>query len=121
MTGVQTCALPIFLKGKLHKAEQKLNELMKRARKEGEKLAFQAEIQRIKRNISTYKRKSLEARISLLYTRNKLENLKPDNTSSRNQSPEMIKNLRKIGLEFNGARIRKRIDDYLIDCYEERS
>ena len=102
---------------KVKASKEKLEDLFEIKEREGDSPDLQGKIQKVKGDISTYHRISLEAQISLLYAENRLENLQADNTSPRRQSPEMKETLRKLGLEFNMARIRKRTDDYLIECY----
>ncbi len=102
---------------KLEASKEELEVLFETKEREGDSPDLQAKMQKVKGDISTYYRISLEAQISLQYAENRLDNLQPDNTSPRRQSPEMKETLRELGLEFNMARIRKRTDDYLIECY----
>jgi hypothetical protein len=102
---------------KVKASKEELEVLFETKEREGDSPDLQAKMQKVKGDISTYYRISLEAQISLQYAENRLDNLQPDNTSPRRQSPEMKETLRELGLEFNMARIRKRTDDYLIECY----
>ena len=107
------------LQNKLEKSNIRREAVIAEIGKEGETASRLSELQSREREVSTLTRTSLEALLSIMFTQNRLDNLKEDNT--RKQSDELKNKLREIGLELNIARIRKRTDDYLVDYFNQNS
>ena len=77
--------------------------------------SLEAELHRVRAEIATQERALLEARLSLILSIKKYNELNPENRIPPFEDEEVRAICREIGYKLNSARIKKRTYDYLVD------
>ncbi|MGE5607376.1 MAG: alpha-mannosidase, partial [Bacteroidota bacterium] len=85
----------------------------------GDNTHAQLELNKLQLEMETYRRASLEARLSAIFTKKKYLELNHATDGLYGQYlKEIVPVIREVGLELNKARISKRLLEYIVDYYE---